>query len=395
MDITETYTPLPEITGRISRFQKALAGAGLDAALLMQSADLFYYAGTTQQAYLHVPADGDPVLMVRKDADRARVESPLARIVEIDRLQEIPDIIRTAPGVLGLEMDVISAEMYLKFLDLLPGAECVDVSGLVRLQRAVKSAYEVDRIRQAAVLADRLAAFVPQVLEAGVSELEFSGRVEAEARRLGHQGLIRMRLWGADMFYGHIMAGDSAGVLSSLSSPTGGPGMSPAFPQGGGLKPIRPGEPVLVDIAFAYQGYLADHTRIYAIDGLSDDLLKAHQAMLDVQKAVMAAAVPGTPAGKLYDLALERATVLGYEKNFMGVGKKRIRFVGHGVGTEMDEFPFLAKGQTLALAENMIIALEPKLIFPGRGVVGIENTHRVTKDGLESLTVFPEEIFIV
>ncbi|MEW6079743.1 MAG: Xaa-Pro peptidase family protein [Thermodesulfobacteriota bacterium] len=395
MDIKATYTPLSEINDRIRRLQQALAAAGMDAALLMQSADLFYYSGTVQQAYLHVPAEGEPVLMVRKDADRARAESPLARIVEIDRLQEIPGIIRTVPGVLGLELDVISAEMYLKLVELFPGIKCVDVSGLVRLQRAVKSAYEVEKIRQAAALADQLDAFVPEALKPGISELEFSGRVEAEARRLGHQGLIRMRLWGADMFYGHIMAGDSAGVVSSLSSPTGGPGMSPAFPQGGSLKPIRPGEPVLVDIAFAYMGYLADHTRIFALGGLPDELLRAHQAMLDVQKTVMAAAVPGTPAGKLYDLALGRATELGYEKNFMGVGKKRIRFVGHGVGTEMDEFPFLAKGQTLALAENMIIALEPKLIFPGKGVVGIENTHLVTKAGLVSLTTAPEEIIIV
>ena len=76
-------------------------------------------------------------------------------------------------------------------------------------------------------------------------------------------------------------------------------------------------------------------------------------------------------------------------------GRERIRFVGHGIGLEVDEFPFLAAGQNLPLQEGMTIALEPKLIFPGEGVVGIENTHVVTENGLEQLGRYPEEIVII
>jgi Xaa-Pro aminopeptidase len=79
----------------------------------------------------------------------------------------------------------------------------------------------------------------------------------------------------------------------------------------------------------------------------------------------------------------------------MGVGKERIRFVGHGVGLELDEFPFLNAGQTMLLQEGMVIALEPKVVFPGKGVVGIENTHVVTRDGLEQLGHYPDEITVV
>ena len=70
-------------------------------------------------------------------------------------------------------------------------------------------------------------------------------------------------------------------------------------------------------------------------------------------------------------------------------------FVGHGVGLELDEFPFLNAGQTLALREGMIVALEPKLIFPGKGVVGVENTHLVTPGGLEPLGRFPDEVCVI
>ena len=79
----------------------------------------------------------------------------------------------------------------------------------------------------------------------------------------------------------------------------------------------------------------------------------------------------------------------------MGVGKERIRFVGHGVGVELDEYPFLAAGQNLELQENMTLALEPKLIFPGKGVVGIENTHVVTAKGLDQLGQYEENIIVI
>jgi Xaa-Pro aminopeptidase len=76
----------------------------------------------------------------------------------------------------------------------------------------------------------------------------------------------------------------------------------------------------------------------------------------------------------------------------MGAEKERIRFVGHGIGLELDEYPFLAQGQRLKLQKNMVIALEPKLVFPGKGVVGIENTHVVRENGLERLTNYQDEI---
>jgi Xaa-Pro aminopeptidase len=72
-----------------------------------------------------------------------------------------------------------------------------------------------------------------------------------------------------------------------------------------------------------------------------------------------------------------------------------VRFVGHGIGLELDEFPFLAQGQELPLQSGMVFALEPKLVFPGRGVVGIENTHLVTPEGVEQLTRLDEQIMVV
>jgi Xaa-Pro aminopeptidase len=204
-----------------------------------------------------------------------------------------------------------------------------------------------------------------------------------------------MRLWGSELFYGHLMAGPSAAVPSYLSSPTGGASISPAVAQGSSFRPIGRHEPVLLDYVFAHRGYLSDHTRIFSLGQLPDKLMKAHAAMLEVQSLVKKAGRPGVQAGALYRLAVDAAADMGYGENFMGVGEQRIRFIGHGIGIELDEYPFLAEGQQMELAEGMIIALEPKLIFPGVGVVGIENTHVVTAEGFEQFGRFNEQINVL
>jgi Xaa-Pro aminopeptidase len=337
--------------------------------------------------------------MAHKDFDRARTESSIERVLPIASPKKLPNLLRengySLPRFLGMELDVIPANLYLNYQEIFTGTEISDVSPSIRAIRAVKSNYEIGLITAAAELSDRVAESVLEFLREGMTEIELAGLVESRARQLGHQGVIRMRLWGSEMFYGHLMAGPSAAVPSFLASPTGGASVGPAVAQGPGFQKIKRHEPVLVDYVFAHQGYLSDHTRIFALEGLPDDLLQAHRAMLSLQNEIKKTAFPGVTAGDIYEKAVHIATELGYADNFMGVGKRRIRFVGHGIGIELDEYPFLAKGQTQKLHEGMIIALEPKLIFPGTGVVGIENTHVVTSNGLHQLGQFNEDINIV
>ena len=399
MQLMTPTTPREELDRRIRQFQAYLAAQDLEGALILQNSDLFYFTGTIQQAHLYIPVAGAPLLMVRKSLERARAESALASIVPLRSPREIPDLLAAQdlamPKILGLEMDVIPAALYLNYRRLFEGVELVDVSHGIRQVRAVKSPHELTLMRQAAVLADEVAGAARGLIREGMTELDLAGRVEAEARRRGHQGVVRMRMWGGEMFYGHLLAGPSAAVPSYLASPTGGTGASPAVAQGAGFRKIQPHQPILLDYVFAWQGYIADHTRIFALGELPDDLMAAHQAMLDLQNALKKQARPGVQAGALYDFAMQWTADKGYREWFMGADDQRIRFIGHGIGLELDEYPFLAQGQDMALEKGMTIALEPKLIIPGKGVVGIENTHIVTADGLEQITCFDEAIQVI
>jgi Xaa-Pro aminopeptidase len=392
-------TPNAQLEQRIGKLQKYIKKDNIDGALILQRVDLFYFTGTIQQAHLYVPAEGDPVLMVRKSFERAKAESSIKQILHLDHPSNIPDILKAIGHAqlanLGMELDVLPTNMFFSFQKIFKNSAIVDISHAVRLIRAVKSPYEINIMRRAAELSDQVADWVPNILREGMSELELAGKVEAESRRLGHQGVLRMRLWGSELFYGHLLSGATGAVPSFLSSPTGGVGASPAVAQGPGFKTIQRHEPVLVDYIFSHNGYLSDHTRIFSIGPLSAELMEAHAAMLEIQQMVKKLAKPGVKSGEIYDQAHKKAKDLGYGDHFMGTGKESVRFVGHGIGLEVDEYPFLAAGQQLELRAGMTVALEPKLIFPGKGVVGIENTHVVTPDGLDSLSKYPDDIVII
>lgn len=391
--------PKSDLTSRISRFQRALQSSGTDAALIVQKTDLFYFSGTSQQGWLYIPASGQALLLIFRDVDRAREETELEQVESITSAKKIPEMLSgygyKPPEILGLELDVLPVNLFFQYQKIFPGTAFVDISTEIRLIRAVKSDWEIERIKAAAECSDRVSAKVSELIEVGKSEIALAGELEAYARSLGHQGIVRMRLWGSELFYGHLLSGADAATPSYLLSPTGGVGPSRSTSQGAGFKRIGANEPVLVDYVFALHGYLSDHARIFCIGSLPADLLKAQDAMVDIQETVKRQARPGVLSGEIYEMMVDAADEKGYGDWFMGVGDRRIRFTGHGVGLELDEFPFIAQAQKLPLENNMVIALEPKVIIPGKGVVGIENTHVVTDHGLEPLTRSPDSIMFL
>jgi Xaa-Pro dipeptidase len=392
-------TPLGELSARLTRLQDGLQARGLDGALISQNVDLFYFSGTMQTSNLFVPAIGEPLLLTRKSHARACQESPLSHILRIRGLKEIPGLLGVHgyrdPARLGLELDVLPANTYLAYRDLLPDTGLVDVSPLIREIRAVKSPYEVAILREAAERLHTVFAAVESFAVPGVTEVELAGLLESVARRDGHPGVIRMRYFNQENFYGHLLSGESGAVPSYLDSPTGGFGLGPAMPQGASLRTIRSGEPIFIDLVAVVDGLMVDQTRVFALGDLPPDLTEAHQCMLEVQSIVTAAALPGAACGDLYELAVAAAARQGLAESFMGLGADRVTFVGHGVGLELNELPILARGAKVKLQSGNVFALEPKCLFPGRGAVGIENTWLVTDGGSVRLTVTPDELTIL
>lgn len=386
-----------EIRTRLENFRNSLAENGVDGALIVQKTDLYYLSGTDQDAHLWVPADGDPLLMVRKSLQRAGEDSPIRDIVSLGAFSELPGRIEghssRAPATLGLEMDVLPAKFYLAYRRLFPDARMVDISTLIRGVRMIKSAHEISLITKAARVADRMYEEIPRLLSASRTETELALRIEAFYRGRGHPGFVRTRGFNMECLYGQVMSGKQGAVPSNSPGPTGGTGLGAFYSQSAGRARIGNNEPIFVDYAANVEGYIADQARIFSRGDLEGDFHRAHDTMLEIQAAVAEKARPGTRAGDLYSLALDMAEKAGLAEGFMGYPDP-VPFVAHGVGLDIDEWPVIGRDNGTLLREGMVIALEPKFIFPGRGVVGIENTWVVTEHGLKRLNRFPDRIFI-
>ena len=236
----KTAASLTEIEKRIVKLQNAMQDREVDGVLIIQKTDLFYFANTSQQGYLFVPPEGNALLMVFKEFGRAKIESPLADIVSLASVRKIPQLLSeygyVFPQTLGMELDVLPANLYFIYSEIFEQSKIVDFSTEIRLIRAVKSEFEVEKIRRAAQFSDKVAARMSELLSPGKTEVQLAGEIEGYARSLGHQGIVRMRLWGSELFYGHLLSGAAAAVPSYLASPTGGEGVSAFVGQGAGFK---------------------------------------------------------------------------------------------------------------------------------------------------------------
>lgn len=387
-------TPLVELEKRIARLQEMMKRKDLDGAIIIQNADLFYFAGTIQRSHLFIPIEGDPVLLVKKNYERAILESKLKKIIRFPKLNELPKMLESLLGHkinrIGFELDVVPASSYFYYQKLLDPIQITDMSTMIRQVRGVKSPYEIEVIRDAAKLNYTMFSHVKEFLREGISEVEFASKLEGVYRQGGHQCFIRMRGFNMEIVYGHMMSGYNLAVPSFFDGPTGGSGLNPSFPQGSGYKRIERNEPIMVDYVGVLDGYMVDQARIFCIGQLSPQLLYAYNVAIEIQELVKERAKPGVSCASLYEAALQIAKQNGLKEHFMGYPDP-VAFIAHGVGIELDELPVIARGYDVPLQEGMVVAMEPKFVFP-EGAVGIENTLVVTPQGLENLTVFNENI---
>jgi Xaa-Pro aminopeptidase len=127
---------------------------------------------------------------------------------------------------------------------------------------------------------------------------------------------------------------------------------------------------------------------------LSNVLEDAHLAALEVEEAIARELCPGKIGKDIFNLCEAEGAKRGYQDFLGGPPGGKAGFVGHGVGLEIDEFPVLGHVDHEIL-ENMTIAVEPKMIYPDLGVVGIEDTFLTTTGGAKRLTRLPQDIWQV
>jgi Xaa-Pro aminopeptidase len=392
------HIPEAEIARRIKSVQDRIRREKIEALLIVQRVDLFYFTGTAQSGYLYIPDRGTPTLFIRRYLPRAHREAAIGTIVPIATVKELPEKIVAGYGRLprtcGMEFDVLPVREFHFLEELFKGVLLVDGSQPILAARQVKSAWELAQMKKTAAISSQVFDYIRSAIRPDISEIAFSGLVEAFARSKGHAAGLRVRHYQTEGYAWHILSGKSGGMAGVLDAPASGEGTSAAFPCGAGNKDLMAGEPIMVDIATVHNGYHMDETRMFAIQSMPAEALKASRAAIEIHDAIIAALCPGQAVAEIFDASVSMAKSLGYGDQFLGPNGHKVSFVGHGIGLELVEPPFIAKGKQDILEAGMVLAIEPKFVFDGQFSAGIESVVAVTAEGADPLSTIPRQIFI-
>lgn len=390
--------PAAEIAQRLLSIQMILQQKGIDGLLIVQRVDLFYFSGTAQNGFFFIPAEGEPLLFIKRYLPRAQAESPLKQIVGIESIKEVPGLISDFygrfPEVIGFEFDVLPVKTFHFYRRLFPAKDFVDGSRFILQVRMIKSDWEIEQMEHAAEMSCRTFEYMQTIIRPGLSEMEFAGMYETFARRLGHGARLRVRDFLTEGYPWHVLSGKNGGMVGLLDSPASGAGTSVAFPCGGGSKPLAPNEPIMVDLGFVLNGYHMDETRMFAIGSIPARVLKACRAAIEIHNAVLEVVKPEMTVAELFQCSQETAGALGYADPYLGPPGLKVTFIGHGIGLELIEPPIIARDKKDRLKPGMVFALEPKMVFQNEFSAGVESVFMVTETGARLISKVPVDIFV-
>lgn len=380
----------PELKLRRDRIRYLMAQKGIDAALIACNVNLLYTYGEIVSGYLYLPLHSPALLFVKRPNNISG-----EHVFSIRKPEQIIDLLKEnglpLPAKLMLEGNELSYAEYIRLSALFPEAEVVNGTSIIREARSIKTPMEIEFFRRSGKLHAKAYSKIPEVYRPGMTDRELSIEVERLMRLEGCLGIFRIFGQSMEIFMGSVLTGDNAAAPSPYDFALGGEGLDPSLPVGMNGTQLKEGYSVMVDIGGNFYGYMCDMSRVFSIGKLSDEAYAAHQICLEVQEKIASVAAPGVPCEDLYNMAIDIVTKAGFADRFMGVSQQA-RFIGHGIGLEINEAPVLAPRMKQELQPGMVFALEPKIVLPQVGPVGIENSWFVTESGIEKLTVCNEDI---
>lgn len=381
----------PELKLRRDKIRALMAQQGIDAALITCNVNLIYTYGRVVSGYLYLPLNAPARLFIKRPND---IEGE--HIHPIRKPEQITGLLKECglplPVKLMLEGDELPFTEYNRLAACFLETEVVSCgTALIRQARSIKTPIEIEMFRRSGIAHAKAYEQIPSVYQPGMTDRQLSVEIERLMRLEGCLGIFRVFGQSMEIFMGSLLAGDNAAVPSPYDFALGGKGLDPSLPGGVSGTLLQAGQCFMVDMGGNFYGYMGDMSRVFSIGKLPEQAYAAHQTCLETQEEIVAMAKPGTVCEDMYNKAIEIVTKAGFADYFMGVDQKA-KFIGHGIGLEINEMPVLAPRMKQELEPGMVFALEPKIVLPGIGPVGIENSWAVTTDGLEKLTLCKEEI---
>jgi Xaa-Pro dipeptidase len=362
---------------RLDKLYAIMEEAQLDAIALVPGSNFRYLTDSSHHLMerpllLMVPLKGKPVVVIPQlEADLFTSHGFDAKLFPWNDSEGYENAFHKALGELnlagkkmgveGLKMRFFEAEILRR---IAPQLGIVNADTPLSKLRIHKDADEIAKHRKAIELSEEALRRTLQEVRVGQTEMEIQNRLVAHLNAVGGQSMS---------FDPIVLAADNS-----------------AMPHGHARSDyaIQVGDPLLFDFGTTWEGYLADITRTFFVQQVSDQHRKVYEAVLAANTTGREACKPGAVAAAVDELTRQALVDAGFEHLIA-------HRTGHGLGMDAHEWPNIAKTDETVLEPGMFFTIEPGLYEAGSIGVRIEDNVVVTENGAESLTTFPRELSLV
>jgi Xaa-Pro aminopeptidase len=346
-----------------------MEAAGIDVLLLSVGADLPYLTGyeampLERLTMLVLPRRGPAKLVVpRLEAPRVAVHEAFELVAWDETDDPVALVARLAdrPARAGIG-DQTWARFVLALQRELPGTDFCSASAVTAPLRSVKEPEEVEALARAGDAVDRIAGALRDVRFAGRREVDLHRNLVEQLLEVGHQRA------------NFAIVATAANAASPHHEP--------------GERIVVDGDLVLCDYGGTMDGYCSDITRMFSVGEPTAEVRDVYDVLVAAQEQAVRAAVVGTPCEEVDAIARSVIADAGY-------GDRFVHRVGHGIGTEAHEDPYLVAGNAEPLAAGHAFSIEPGIYLPGRFGMRLEDIVVATTDGPRRLNEAPRDLAVV
>ena len=370
--MTTGSTPIETYAARLARAQEEMARQEIEILAVGPSSDLRYFIGydahlSERLNLLLVPVSGRPALIV------PLLESPLARFAEelVDlriwtETENPAEMAANIAQTMGAGRIAVSDQLWsgflLKLQDAIPGVSWVSALDVIKPLRVTKDSREVELLAEVSRLTDEAwGEFIEGGPLSGLTETQAMERLSALMQKRG--------------------LGASFGICAS--------GPNSASPHHHtGDRVIQEGDSVIFDWGGALEGYHSDVTRTVFVGKPTEKFRKVYDIVRRANQATLDAVKPGVACEDLDKTARDLISAEGFGENF-------IHRVGHGLGMDVHEEPYLVGGNKTPLQAGMVFSDEPGIYIEGEIGVRIEDSVVVTTEGGKRLNEATRELTVM
>lgn len=261
----------------------------------------------------------------------------------------------------GFEENYITYAQYKKYMQKYKVNNFEETENMIEKQRVIKDEEEIAKIQKACELTDSCFNHLQKFIKIGMTEKEIAYEIESYFLRNGADGLA---------FETIVASGKNSSKPHAVTTE----------------KKIEKGDPITIDFGCKYQGYCSDMTRTIFAGYVPDRMKPIYDLVLKDQLQTLEDMKEG---------AIIRNLSRNVENDFKLYGHSLVHSLGHGVGLDIHELPYISGKNDNSLKENMVITDEPGIYLPGEFGVRIEDTVLITKTGCINLTKSDKNYIIV